>query len=571
MIVNPAMIGQFMRVKPLPPEQRKQRHAIVRTYESFLRLALRWRAVTILLALAMQVALFAVFIARSQLEFMPTVEPPQAQIDIELPQGSNLAASDSYVRAVEDRLQEFAPNIENIISNIGSQGIDPGGSMPGETKNSTHLSQITLDFPKLAEAKVMPSVIIENVRASMKGIPGADVRIDQMNMGPPTGPPVNIEISGDDYETLAALAQDIQGEIKGMPELVDIRDDYHKGKPEVRIIIDREKAWKMGLNTQFIGLTVQTAIEGRKASEYREGDEEYDVTVRFPASFRENLNNLENMNLINLAGQAVPFSAVAHIEQGAGMGSIKRINRKRTVTVSAEVIGDRQPIDVLKDVQARLAGFVMPAGYSVAYTGENEDTQETQEFLVRAFGVALLLVALAIVAQFNSVLQTIVIMTSVVLSIGGVILGLLICDMPFGILMTGIGCISLAGVVVNNGIVLLDFVNQLRARGYSLDDAVVEAGIIRFRPVMLTATTNVLGLVPMALGVNFDFKTFQWSSGGESAQWWGPMAIAIIFGMTFATVLTLVFVPTLYTYAVDLGNVFRRRPSPHPIAEPVAK
>ena len=222
-----------------------------------------------------------------------------------------------------------------------------------------------------------------------------------------------------------------------------------------------------------------------------------------------------------------------------------------------------------KDVRKKLEGFALPAGYTMAYTGENDDLEETQSFLLRAFVIALLLISLVIVAQFNSILQTLVIMTAVLLSLGGVFLGLWICDMPFGILMTGIGCISLAGVVVNNAIVLLDFINQLRSRGESLEDAVVKAGITRFRPVMLTAGTTVLGLVPMALGISFDFKSFEWTSGGETAQWWGSMAVAVIFGLTFATVLTLVVVPTLYTYAVNFSEAFARKP--RAISEPVAK
>lgn len=569
LVVNPAIAGRFMKARPLPFEGRSN-HPIMRGYEWVLRTALRWRAVTVTAAFTGLVAVTALFFATTQVEFMPDTEPPQADIDIELPEGSNLQESDKYARAVEGLLQENASFIDHVITNVGSQGIDPGGSMPGRDSNSTHLSRITLDFPKLADAQVLPSKIIEDVRNSVKTITGAQVRVDKMQMGPPTGPPINIEISGDDFETLAVLADEVQQQICDMPELTDLRDDYRKGKPEVRVIIDREKAWKMGLNTQFIGFTVQAAIEGRKASEYREGDEEYDVTVRFPQSFRENLANIENMTLINLAGQPVPFSAVARIEEGAGLGSITRINRKRTVTVSAEVQGDRQPPDVLKDVQRKLEGFALPAGYTISYTGENEDLQDTQDFLSRAFAVALLLIALVIVAQFNSVLQTFVIMSSVLLSLGGVFLGLYLVNMPFGIMMTGIGCISLAGVVVNNAIVLLGFINQLRARGHSLEDAVVMAGTIRFRPVMLTACTTVLGLVPMALGISFDFKTLQWTSGGESAQWWGPMAVAVIFGLTFATVLTLVVVPTLYTYAVNVSEFFAR-PRSQPQPELVAK
>lgn len=318
LVVNPALAGQFMRVKPLPFEVKDTaRHPIIKRYERFLRLALRWRGVTLTLAFTGLIAITAEFFATAQVQFMPDSEPPQADIDIELPEGSNLATSDEYVKSVERLLEPNLPNLENVIANVGSQGVDLGGAGMRGGGNSTHLSRVTLDFPKLAQAKVMPSRIIEEVRSSVKGITGAQVRVDQMQMGPPTGPPINIEISGDDYETLAALAGEVQQLIKDMPELTDIRDDYRKGKPEIRVIIDREKAWKMGLNTQFIGLTVQAAIDGRKAGEYREGDDEYDVMVRFPKSFREDISNIENMRFTNLAGETVPFSAVARIEPGA--------------------------------------------------------------------------------------------------------------------------------------------------------------------------------------------------------------------------------------------------------------
>ena len=564
LIVNPALAAQFMRARPKRAESAGGRkNPLVAGYERFLRGALHWRAVTVTIAFVLLVAISAMFIATAQIQFMPDSEPPQANIDVELPEGSNLAASNEYVEAVERLLEPHRAHLENVIANVGSQGVDISGmGAASGSAASTHLSRVTLDFPKLAEAEVMPSTIIRDVREAVKGITGAEVRIEDQQMGPPTGPPINIEISGDDYPTLAALAQSIEQTIKDMPSLTDVHDDYRKGKPEMRVVVDREKAWKMGLNTQFIGLTVQAAIDGRKAGEYREGDDEYDVMVRFPKAFREDLKNLENMRFTTLTGMTVPFSAVARVEPAASLGQITRVNRTRTVTVSAEVQGDRQPPEVLKDVQARLGDFPLPEGYAIAYTGENDDLEETQAFLIRAFGIALLLIALVIVAEFNSVLQTMVIMTSVLLSLGGVFLGLYIFNLPFGILMTGIGCISLAGVVVKNAIVLIDFVNHLRARGVSLEDAVVQAGIIRFRPVMLTASTAVLGLVPVALGVTFDFKTFHWVRGGETSQWWGPMAVAVIFGLTFATILTLVVVPTLYTYAVELSAVFsRKRPA----------
>ncbi len=558
MIVNPALAGNLMYTREAAKHEGKiKRHPLLKGYRAFLRLSLEYRVVTMTIAITALLAISFEFFSTAKLEFTPTVEPPQANIDIEGPEGTNLATSDQYVRQIEQILMPYFERgeLEHVIANVGSQG----ASLTGQRRsNTTHLSRVTMDFPKLAECKVMPSEIIEDVRGQLEGITGATVRIEQMDMGPPTGPPVNIEISGSDFETLASLAKDIRSEIKDVPGLVDLRDDYNRGKPEVRVIVDRQQAWGAGLNTAFIGMTVQAAIEGRKAGDYREGDEEYDVVVRFPASFREDISNIGSMNLINLRGEAVPFSSVAQIEQGAGLGSVKRIDRKRTVTVSAEVDGNKSSPEVLGDVRKKLESFNLPAGYTISYTGENEDSEETEAFLGRAFIAALLLIALVLVAQFNSILQPIIIMSSVVLSLAGVFLGLYIHNMPFGILMTGIGCISLAGVVVNNAIVLLDFINELRARGVPLYNAVVEAGTTRFRPVMLTAITTVLGLIPMATGVSFDFFTWKWTSGGESSQWWGSMAIAVIYGLSFATLLTLVVVPTLYTMVIDFGEFFAR-------------
>jgi len=335
---------------------------------------------------------------------------------------------------------------------------------------------------------------------------------------------------------------------------LDLDDDYDKGKPEVRVRIDREQALLTGLNTQFIGLIVKAAVNGRKAGDYREGDEEYDVTVRFPRYFREDLANVEDMNLINLNGTPIPFSSVAQLEYGAGLGQITRIDRKRVITVFADVAKGYLPTQVLAEVQRRVAEFPLPSGYTVAYTGEDEEQKEMEAFLKRAFVIALLLIALVLVTQFNSILQSLIIMTSVILSLAGVFLGLLIFDMPFGILMTGIGCISLAGIVVNNAIVLIDFINQLRHRGMPATEAIIEAAMTRFRPVMLTAITTVLGLIPMAVGISFDFRRFEWIVDSETSQWWGSMAIAVIFGLSFATVLTLVVVPTLYSASVGFTN-----------------
>jgi multidrug efflux pump len=556
LVVNPALTAVFMRVRRHGNGgTRKELPHLLRFYGGFLRLAIQWRAVTVTVAVASLVIIGGVYFKDARTIFLPETEPPQAYVRIECPEGTNLDTSDAIVAQIEALLEPYADNTENLVSRIGSQ---TSGSFKRGKGTTTHLSQVTIDFPKLHKCTRLPSAIVEEMRDLFKPIVGAQITVDKEDMGPPTGPPINVEISGEEFETLAALAGEIEEWIRDIPGLVDLQDDYDKGKPEVKVVVDREQAWRMGLNTTLVGLTIKAAVDGRKAADYREGDEEYDVVVRFPDSFRADLRNIEDMNLINMAGQPVPFSEVARIEQSSGLGRIRRIERKRTITVSAEVAGDRTAPEVLDDVRARLDDFPTPQGYSIAFTGENKEMEETAAFLKKAFVVAIFLIALVLITQFNSVLQPLIILSSVLLSLAGVFLGLHIFNMPFGILMTGIGCISLAGVVVNNAIVLLDFINQLRSRGLTVEDAIVEAGVTRFRPVMLTAVTTILGLIPMAIGVSFDFFSWTWVLGGESSQWWGSMAVAVIFGLAFATVLTLVVVPALYSYMDSLSSVFVR-------------
>ena len=560
MVVNPALAAMWMPAAKLKRDKdghvKLKRHPILRIYGRILRTALQWRLVTTVLFLTVVASIVVVYAAGAKVEFMPDTEPRHAYIDIDCPQGTKLDTSDTFVREIEARIQPEKKNVLNFIANVGSHGVEMFSH--GDSTTS-HENRININFPKLEKSTELPTRVLNNIRNLAGQIPGAEIRVKkEEEMGPPTGPPVNIEISGDDFETLAKLAMEIKRKIKDVPGLVDLDDDYDTGKPEVRVNVDRQRAYLAGLNTQFVGATVKAAISGLEAGEYREGDKEYDVMVRFPKWFREDLRNVETMNLINLQGTAIPFSAVAKIEQGGGLSRIMRINRKRTLTVFGEVEGMEAP-QVLKLVQEKLKDFPLPAGYSISYTGENEDFEEAQDFLSKAFVVALLLVTLVMVAEFNSLMQPLIIMTTVVLSVAGVLFALLVFDMPFDVLMTGIACISLAGVVVNNGIVLLDFINVKRAQGMPSIDAIVEGATTRFRPVMLTAITTVIGLVPMAAGVSFNFRDYTWTVGGESSQWWGPMAIAVIVGLLFATLLTLFVVPTLYSYYDSAKGFFRSK------------
>jgi multidrug efflux pump subunit AcrB len=286
---------------------------------------------------------------------------------------------------------------------------------------------------------------------------------------------------------------------------------------------------------------------------YRDGKDEYDILVRLPKERRQTIADIENLLVPTNAGAPVPLSTVAKLELGTGFGSIRHIDQKRVVTITGNTEG-RNSNEVLIDVRSRLADMDVPAGYRVNYAGEQEEQQKASAFLGKAFLIAIFLISLVLITQFNSVSQTFIVMTSVVLSLTGVFVGLMVTVTPFGIIMTGIGVISLAGVVVNNAIVLIDYINQLRHQGMPLHDALIKAGTVRFRPVMLTAMTTILGLLPMAIGVSFDFRSFSWEIGGESAEWWGPMAIAVIFGLAVATLLTLVVVPVLYSLFARLKD-----------------
>jgi CzcA family heavy metal efflux pump len=542
LVINPAVVSAFMsrRKKTIAPAG-ERRSVILDAYARVLKSALRWRAATVVFSMTILVMVVVIFFTKAEIEFMPQTEPYRADINIDAPEGTNLNASDELARQVEDVARKYMDDIEFVVTKVGSSGGRRGGST-----TATHSSQVTLRFPQEFNETMMPTDILNRLRGELQNVVGAEIRFSQEGYGPPKSSAVSIELNGDDFEMLAMLSKEVRSAIRDIEGLTDLDDDLERGRPEIRVTVNREEAWLAGMDTQAIGLSVKAAIEGIQAGRYREGDEEYDVTVQFPREFKEDLAYIESMTLVNSTGEAIPFSTVASVEQGVGMGSIRHINRKRTITVLGRAEG-RSSTEVVADAKAILADFNLPNGYTLTFTGENKDRNDTQGFLIIAFFIGLILITLVLIAQFNSIIQPLIIMSSVILSLAGVFLGLLLFDLPFGIFMTGLGCISLAGVVVNNAIVLIDFINREREQGVSVEDAVLHAGKIRFRPVTLTAITTILGLIPMAIGISFDFRSFSWLIGGTSSQFWGSMAIAIIFGLTFATILTLVVVPVLYS------------------------
>jgi multidrug efflux pump len=516
-------------------------------------------------AIAALVLILGMFsIAPTGVEFFPTTDPNLIQVTLDAPLGTNVEASNRVAMEARQRVEGLLQddpaayaNTKNLNVNVGIGG----DSQFGGGANRAERSRLTLNMVDYADRSESSAETLKRLRNSLAGLAGTDIDFSQDQNGPPTGPPVNIEISGPKFETIVDISEAIKkrledgvesGQING---LVDIRDDLNTGRPELAVDIDRERAAQFGLTTSAIGQTVRAAINGTEASQYRDGENEYDITVRLRESDRQSLESLKELTVVNNRGREIPLVSVASFDEGTGFGSITRLDQSRVVTVQGDAAPGANANEVLGRVRTYLETYrneEMPDGYSLKYTGENEDMNESFGFLTVALLIGFALITMVLIAQFNSVSAPFIIMVAVGFSLIGVLLGLILTRTPFG-LMTFIGLISLAGIVVNNSIVLVDYVMQLRQQGMQKLDAIIEGGATRLRPVLLTALTTVLGLIPLTFGINIDFvglltdfaPNFQF--GSENTQFWGPMGTAIISGLTFGTFLTLVIVPVMYS------------------------
>lgn len=576
LVINPVLASQFIDFKRDRDKLEKKNKwynfitrfhlwfdnlfaRVVKAYEKTIRFCLRHRKLTILGTVAFLILVFFLYGRfNNGVEFFPSVEPRQAYINLNMPVGTNLDKSNEVSKVIEEKLPAFK-DIEFFLTNVGSEIGEGFGS------DASNKSTITLSFYDKVDRSKSSFETIEDIREAVSGITTADLRIIKQQGGPPTGPPVNIEISGDDFGMLGKFADEVKREIKDIPGIKDLKDDYDEARPEIKIEVNREKASLYGLNMTSIASTVRTAINGTTASKFRVGDDEYDITVRLDSAQRENIRLIEDIYLSGKDGAKVPLTSVANVTFSGGIGAINRKDLKRVVTVSANAEG-RLGNEVLADVTAKLKSYNLPSGYVISYTGEQEDQQESTDFLSKAFLVSLLLVFFFLVLEFNSIVSPIIIMFTVLLSLIGVLLGLLITDTPFGIIMTGIGVISLGGIVVRNAIILLDFQVELQKRGLSKMESLVQSGMIRLRPVFLTAAATISGLIPLTTGVDFDWRTLSWIIGGENTAFWRPMGVAIIFGLSFATFLTLVVVPAIFYSATNVVDRFRKK-KPEPGVE----
>jgi multidrug efflux pump len=559
-------------------------------YERFLRYALAGRRPwTFFFGTAglMVVAFVLLGAFPPKVEFFPSNEPQYLNIFITKPIGTDIEETNRITREIESLVLEVMneerfqrPNPEtgemeayianSIIGQVGNGTSDPqeGPSLG----NTPHKARIAVNFVKFQERRGQSTRdVLRSVRERLSGYPDAEIIVTKNSDGPPQGPPINIEIRGDDYDDVLVTANSMRQYLRELDfeGVEELKIDVDKRKPELPITIDREKARRYGLSTQNIGYTIRTALFGREVSTFKDGEDDYPINVRFEESSRNNVDALMNQKVIFRSAsdgqiKEVPISAVATADRSTTFSSVKRKDLDRVITLSSNVLEGANANEIVLEMQESLKEFNAPRGVEFAFTGQQEEQAKELAFLSQALLVALFLIILIIVAQFNSITTPFIIGFSVFFSLIGVLLGLVIFQMDFVIIMTMIGIISLAGVVVNNAIVLIDYTDLIRERKRrelgtgdhlafaEVEESIVQGGRTRLRPVLLTAITTILGLLPLAIGLNIDFVTLVTEYdphiyiGGDNNVFWKPMSWAIIYGLTFATFLTLIIVPVMY-------------------------
>jgi len=515
--------------------------------------------------------------------FFPENLPKYVNVFIEFPVGTDIEKTNAFSKRIEkkvlDVIEPYNDIVESVIAKVGQDTADPNDPSAFGATDTPNKARITVNFVEYKERHgISTKMVMEKIRDAIQGYPGVSITVDKDAAGPPVGKPINIEVSGEDLATLIDVTDHMKNYINeaGIEGIEQLQTDLETGKPELLINIDREKARRFGLSTYTIANEIRTALFGKEISKFKKGEDDYEIQLRLQDDFRYDLEALKNKsvtfrNQVNGKMMQVPISSVAEMELSTTYGSVKRKDLDRVITIYSNVLGGYNATEINNEIKEVLKDFKMPVGYDYKFGGEQQKQQEEMAFLQQALFLAIFIIFLIIVAQFNKVTTPFIIMSSVVLSTVGVFLGLFVFNMEFVVIMTMIGIISLAGVVVNNAIVLIDFIELIRSRKQrefsveklefeEINKAIAEAGKTRLRPVLLTAITTILGLVPLALGINFDFVKFfssyqvDFYIGGDNVIFWGPMSWTIIFGLTFATFLTLVIVPIMYQFFAKINR-----------------
>jgi multidrug efflux pump subunit AcrB len=511
-------------------------------------------------------------ILKPKVVFFPDNEPNTINTFIKMPIGTQIEVTDSVSRIAENRIMsvlgEKNPIVESVVTNVAFLASD---NTFDNSSKSSNLAKIAINFVEYKYRHGQrTSVYMNKMREALKDIPGAEIVVDKIKMGPPTGKPVNIEISGEDLGKLAATADNFKRfvdslQIGGIEEL---KSDFATSKPEILILLDRERANSEGITAAVVGDAIRTGQLGKEVSKYREGEDQYSIMLRFEENQRKDLEQLLNLTITyrdmtsGLIRQ-IPLSVVAHVEYVNSYGQINRLNLKRVITVSSNVLDGFNANVINARLRKVLPQFTKPSDVDIRLTGEQEDQAESMIFLSKAMILCLFLIMFILITQFNSMSKALIIVSEVVFSLIGVLLGYMIFHMTISIIMTGMGIVALAGIVVRNGILLVEFTDRLKNQGVRTRKAIIQGGLTRITPVVLTATATILGLIPLAIGMNINFATLltdlnpHLHFGGDNVMFFGPLSWTIIFGLSFATFLTLVLIPVMYT--VNYTQSIRRQ------------
>ena len=521
------------------------------------------------------ISFVAIGMRNGGISFFPKADPNFVFVYTSLPVGTDQAYTDSVTRRIEDRVYKAInwpnPLVKSVIANVTIGVTDPQDEDQGAYPNKSKVQVAFVEYGKRNGKSTLE--YLDKIREAVKGsVAGAEITVAQEQGGPPVGKPINIEISGDSYDEIAVTSKKLKRyldslHIEGVEEL---RNDLEDKKPQVTFAIDRERANREAISTTQIGREIQSAVLGWEASKYRDLNDDYKIMLRYRQDQRYNVDMLKNLKILyrdmSMGGMVrdVPLSSFAEIKYEDTYGVIRRKNQKRLVSVSSNVLSGYNEQAVVEEVQKAAAEFNVPIGVSVKFTGAQEEQAETSAFLGWAMMASMLLIVLILVLQFNSISKPIIIMAEILFSVIGVLIGFSFWKMEFSIVMSGVGIIALAGIVVRNGILLVEFTDELRERGIPVFDAIVAAGKIRMTPVLLTAFATMLGLIPLAIGLNIDFVTLfrdlnpHLYFGGDSTSFWGPLSWTMIFGLGFATFLTLIMVPVMYLLTEKIRNRIRK-------------
>jgi len=563
--------------------QNKALPAIMRNYEKLLRWAVaKWRPVWLLAGTFVLLVFSLLFfkLRNVQVELFPKGDPNFIYVYLKLPVGTSVDYTDSITNIIENRVTRVLdghsgkpnPIVESVISNVAVGAADPNS---GDRTTHPNLGRVQVSFVEYEKRNgVSTAPYLDSIREVTKGFPGAQISVDQEQSGPPTDPPVNIEVACENFDQLTSTASALKNYLDSMqiPGIEDLKMDVDLTNPEITLTINRQRAMIEGISTAQIGQQIRTALFGQEVSKIKNGEDEYNIELRNNELQRKSLADLLNMNIVfrDMASggqvKSVPISSLVDVDFTSTYGSIKRKNVKRVITLFSNVVSGYTPTAVNQKIAAALQNFdVKGPGVTIKQTGEGAQQAETGTFLGKALIYALMLILFILVLQFNSVSKSIIILTEILFSVIGVILGFAFTGMTVSVVMTGIGIVGLAGIVVKNAILVIDFADELRARGMKTREAVIQAGKIRIIPVLLTALAAIFALIPLAIGFNINFVTMfselnpHIFFGGDSAVFWKPLAWTIIFGLAFAFFMTLIMVPSMYLIAERLKRPMRRQ------------